>query len=384
MAIALLWPKILTPTSPVCCKPEQLLSPASLRQQHIEKNSQLLLKFCAAIAPTPMTITLSQQDHQDLFDESQHRSQSDDTESCDVVVPYPEQLGQGSTREIQLREGMVLEIANFRLHQDVTLEVPERSHPLEFEFSVVREYPRQRTGSDLEDYFFSGSGMAARKFCQYLAGTEVLDVSFHLEPTVFCNWMGDRLMKAPLCVQQLVRATHQGRHTQSMPMPLAMRTTVQQILQCPYSGLTQQIYLESKVWELMALHMEQVLNTHPGDRDASRIKPDDLERLHHAKEILRNQLSDPPSLNSLARQVGLNEFILKQGFRSVFGTTVFGCLHHYRMEYARELLADGGFNVSEVARQVGFTNRGHFAAAFRKKFGTNPKAYAQAIQQQSE
>ena len=134
----------------------------------------------------------------------------------------------------------------------------------------------------------------------------------------------------------------------------------------------------------MALHMEQVLNTHPGDRDASRIKPDDLERLHHAKEILRNQLSDPPSLNSLARQVGLNEFILKQGFRSVFGTTVFGCLHHYRMEYARELLADGGFNVSEVARQVGFTNRGHFAAAFRKKFGTNPKAYAQAIQQQSE
>ena len=336
-----------------------------------------------------MTIILSQKDYCELV----HRTREDapnssspdlDGQRIDKVWKYPQQLGQGSIREIQLREGIVLEIANFRLHQDVILEVPEREHPLEFEFSVVREYPQQRTGFGLEDYFFSGSGTADRKFCQYLTGTQILDVSFHVEPTLFCTWMGDRLAQSPLCIQNLVRATNEGRYTQSVPMTLAMRTTIQQILQCPYGGLTQQIYLESKVWELMALHIKQMLNTHPGDRYPNRIKPDDLERLHHATEILRNQLSDPPSLNGLARQVGLNEFTLKQGFRNVFGTTVFGCLHHYRMEHARELLADGGFNVSEVARKVGFTNRGHFAAAFRKKFGANPKAYAQAIQQQSE
>lgn len=74
--------------------------------------------------------------------------------------------------------------------------------------------------------------------------------------------------------------------------------------------------------------------------------------------------------------MGLNEFTLKQGFRQVFGTTAFGWLHHHRMERVKELLETGHYNVTEAAREVGFSNRGHFAASFRKKFGVNPKAYS--------
>jgi AraC-like DNA-binding protein len=33
--------------------------------------------------------------------------------------------------------------------------------------------------------------------------------------------------------------------------------------------------------------------------------------------------------------------------------------------------------IEEIARQVGFANRGYFAAVFRKKFGLTPQQYRQ-------
>ncbi len=54
--------------------------------------------------------------------------------------------------------------------------------------------------------------------------------------------------------------------------------------------------------------------------------------------MLRN-ISNPPSLIELARQVGINECTLKRGFRQIFGNTMFGYLHDYRMEQARQLLS---------------------------------------------
>ncbi|NDJ17354.1 AraC family transcriptional regulator [Myxacorys almedinensis] len=327
-----------------------------------------------------MAIALSQSDYWSLFRETEPTDPEPD--SFDITRSYPATLGQGYYREIHLRNGLELAIANYQLHQDVIVEVPEREHPLEYEFTVVQEHLNQQTCFSSEHYFFSGSGLADSNICEWLAGWQVLDVSFHLEPDLFCTWMGDRLEQTSAQVKQLVKALNQARYTHDSTPTVAMQAALQQILHCPYTGITQQIYLESKVWELMALHLEQMLQESPYDPPSRALKPEDIDRIHHAKEILAQRLNDPPSLNALARQVGLNEFTLKQGFRQVFGTTVFGCSHHYRMERARELLAAGSLNVTEVAREVGFTNRGYFAAAFRKKFGVNPKAYSLVVNQE--
>ncbi|MEH2463941.1 helix-turn-helix transcriptional regulator [Nostoc sp.] len=64
---------------------------------------------------------------------------------------------------------------------------------------------------------------------------------------------------------------------------------------------------------------------------------------------------------------------------SNFGTTVFGYLHDYRMEQARQLLLSGQMKIEQVAQIVGYVNRSRFANAFRKKYGINPKAYQKQI-----
>jgi len=75
----------------------------------------------------------------------------------------------------------------------------------------------------------------------------------------------------------------------------------------------------------------------------------------------------------LARLAGLNDYKLKAGFRQVFGTTVFGYLRQQRLEQARQLLQAQEISVTEAAATVGYSSQGHFAAAFRKQFGINPK-----------
>ncbi|HHP7244567.1 MAG TPA: helix-turn-helix transcriptional regulator [Elainellaceae cyanobacterium] len=125
----------------------------------------------------------------------------------------------------------------------------------------------------------------------------------------------------------------------------------------------------------MTLQLSQLSDADKPHQNAKSLKPDDVERIHYAKEILISRLSHPPTLIELARLVGINDCKLKAGFRQVFGTTVFGYLHDCRMEKSRQLLEAGELSVADAAQAVGFANRSHFAIAFRKKFGMNPSAY---------
>jgi len=49
------------------------------------------------------------------------------------------------------------------------------------------------------------------------------------------------------------------------------------------------------------------------------------------------------------------------------------------MDYARQLLDSGSYNVNEVGLKIGYSTGSHFIAAFKKKFGTTPKKYLMAI-----
>jgi AraC family transcriptional regulator, transcriptional activator of the genes for pyochelin and ferripyochelin receptors len=153
---------------------------------------------------------------------------------------------------------------------------------------------------------------------------------------------------------------------------LEMQQVLQQILNCPYQDWTRRFYLESKALELLMLWL---VHTTSSDKlsESYQLSSVDINCIHTAKDILICDLSHPPSLLELARQVGLNDRKLKQGFRQVFGTTVFGYLHDYRMQRAQQLLVAGQMNVNQVARWVGYASQSSFNAAFKKQFGINPK-----------
>ncbi|GJD15207.1 transcriptional regulator [Rivularia sp. IAM M-261] len=154
-----------------------------------------------------------------------------------------------------------------------------------------------------------------------------------------------------------------------------MQIILWQIINAPYQGILQQMYLESKAMELIVLQLAQIKAREQGKQRATNLKKDDIEKIYQAKEVLISNCEEPPTLINLAQQVGIHHMKLKQGFRELFGTTVFGYLHNYRMEMARSLLQEGNLNVTAIANIVGYSHLGHFSAAFKRKFGINPNEY---------
>ena len=105
------------------------------------------------------------------------------------------------------------------------------------------------------------------------------------------------------------------------------------------------------------------------------IDEENVQRIKKAKEIIIANMAEPPGLEELAHQVGLNLKKLKAGFKQIYGDTVYGFLFDYKMEYARNLLDSGSYNVNEAGLKIGYSTASHFIAAFKKKYNTTPKKY---------
>ncbi len=320
-----------------------------------------------------MAITIEQQDYQALFDASEQIAPPHWTDSLDRVSPYPERLGHGCYRSIDLREGIELRIEDYQLHDDLVVQSPERSHSIEYTFHLISA--SQSASTIVGQYFLYGSGTAPVESWNTAADQRILEVNVHLEPSAVQAFLGESFDLASAGLDHLMRPAEQLYYQRQGTTTAAMQTTLHQLLNCPFAGITKKMYLETKVWELMALLIDQELKLQGGQRSPAPLKADDIERIHHAKDILLQNHICPPSLLDLAHQVGLNDCTLKRGFRQIFGRTAFGYLHDYRIEKARQLLQEGNLNVTEAARSVGFANRSYFASAFRKKYGVSPKHY---------
>jgi AraC-like DNA-binding protein len=199
--------------------------------------------------------------------------------------------------------------------------------------------------------------------------------SLRVRPETLYTFLSSSIEQLSIELQPLVRPIEQELYTRVAKLAPMMQNILWQILRCPYQGIAKRMYLEAKALELVSLAVQQEIELQKRDRACQSLKPETIERIYQAKTILLHNLHDPPSLLTLARQVNLSDRTLKRGFHELFGKTVFGYLHDYRLEQARQLLETGEMNVTEVAQAVGFASRSYFATAFKKKFGHNPKDY---------
>jgi AraC-like DNA-binding protein len=138
------------------------------------------------------------------------------------------------------------------------------------------------------------------------------------------------------------------------------------------------LYYKGKGYELLSLYFNRSEDPN-AEQCPFLIDEDNVMKIRRAKEIVIANMSEPPGLQELSDQVGLNLKKLKMGFKQIYGDTVYGFLFDYKMDYARKLLDSGSYNVNEVGLKIGYSTGSHFIAAFKKKFATTPKKYLMSI-----
>lgn len=138
------------------------------------------------------------------------------------------------------------------------------------------------------------------------------------------------------------------------------------------------LYYKGKGYELLSLFFNR--NEDPNAEQCPfLIDEENVLKIKKAKEIIIANMAEPPGLDELSEQVNLSLKKLKMGFKQIYGDTVYGFLFDYKMDYARQLLDSGSYNVNEVGLKIGYSTGSHFIAAFKKKFGTTPKKYLMSL-----
>lgn len=138
------------------------------------------------------------------------------------------------------------------------------------------------------------------------------------------------------------------------------------------------LYFKGKVYELLSLYFNRAEDTNT-ESCPFLVDEDNVIKIRKAKDIVIANMAEPPGLQELADQVGINLKRLKMGFRQIYGDSVYSFLFDYKMDYARKLLDSGSYNVNEVGLKIGYSTASHFIAAFKKKFGTTPKKYLMSM-----
>ncbi|MFT7052344.1 MAG: AraC-like DNA-binding protein, partial [Psychroserpens sp.] len=151
-----------------------------------------------------------------------------------------------------------------------------------------------------------------------------------------------------------------------------------QIINFNLNSSIKTLYFKGKALELLSLYFNR---SEDADIEQCPFLVDETNviKIRKAKDIMIARMAEPPTLQELSEEIGLSLKKLKEGFKQIYGDTVFSFLFDYKMEVARKLLEAGNHNVNEVGLKVGYSTSSHFISAFKKKYGTTPKKYLMAL-----
>ena len=170
------------------------------------------------------------------------------------------------------------------------------------------------------------------------------------------------------------------KYYKDAPISPSMAIVLNQLINYNLHPSVRSLYYKGKAYELLSLYFNTA-----EDVDIEQcpflVDEDNVTKIKRAKEIIIARMAEPPTLNELAEEIQLPINRLKEGFKQIYGDSVFSFLFDYKMEVARQLLASGSYNVNEVGHKVGYSTASHFIAAFKKRFGITPKKFIMGLSQ---
>jgi AraC family transcriptional regulator len=124
--------------------------------------------------------------------------------------------------------------------------------------------------------------------------------------------------------------------------------------------------LEGLALELRAVAARQ--------RETGRREP----RLDAVREMLAEDLSSPPRLSQIAREVGLHPSHLARVFRARYGESIGEQGRRLRLEWAAQRLASSDEGLASIAARAGFADQSHLTREFKRRYGVTPGRFRSA------
>lgn len=178
---------------------------------------------------------------------------------------------------------------------------------------------------------------------------------------------------AGLLRETLFASPPQGGVAVAHPMTALHQQIAAALYHPPVSIPGQAIWFEAKVLELLA----DLVFAGGEELFCDRQKRLARTRVTRARDVIISRLDNPPTLEELAKEVGISSFYLSRTFSQEMNMSIPQFIRRTRIERAGELMRAGTHNVSEAAFAVGYSSLGHFSKSFSEIMGVTPTAYTQ-------
>ncbi|NMM55018.1 helix-turn-helix transcriptional regulator [Paenibacillus aquistagni] len=315
----------------------------------------------------------------DLFDQftrkiNGHIQQRDREQHLTI----PSHIGQGKITRTHIRPGMEIMMTDITFENDMILHIQEACSLFEISYCMSGEIYCEWSGKTSQTVTHTGNVLFLEDVKVYeekKAGmrNQLLEVRF--SPEQLLHYAEDVIEQRKM---ETWLKHHHGNIDQYPNTP-AIYKCVSEMLHCEHLGTMKRLYMESKALELIAFFGESDgYGSVGGNMSLHR---SDISKLQQAHELVQKHYEQPYSIRELSKQVGMNEFKLKKGFRELFGMTIFELVRQKRMEKALWYLEVANLNVGETAVSVGYSNASNFTENFRKHYGCNPSDYLKRIRQ---
>jgi len=153
----------------------------------------------------------------------------------------------------------------------------------------------------------------------------------------------------------------------------AIKLILNDIFNLPFDESLNNIYLQSKALEIIFYELNSLSKEIKNFQNTIKLDEYDIQAIKKSKEILIQNIKNPPSIIELSKMVRINDFKLKIGFKEIFGETPYNLLINYKLDLAKNLLQQGDMNINEIATYIGYKYTQSFSSAFSKRYGVSPK-----------
>ncbi|MDR1877008.1 MAG: AraC family transcriptional regulator [Flavobacteriaceae bacterium] len=157
------------------------------------------------------------------------------------------------------------------------------------------------------------------------------------------------------------------------PLGVSEKLIITQLENFSLDSEFENAYLTLKLHELLLYYFSR---SEDDSEKGSSIKDEKLiAQLQEIKELILENIANPPTLRILSEKTNVSEYKIKEGFKKLYGKTISNFILDTKLEIGKEKLDMKVKQVQEIAYDLGYENPSHFIEAFKKKYGITPKQW---------
>lgn len=295
----------------------------------------------------------------------------------DARINFPEALGKGYMKSVELPNGLEALIGDFTLRQAMMIQ---RSR-VDKEFyvficDIASNVGRFYVDIDSERVEKTDESVSAMYLLSFVSDLgQYASAGAHVKTVrviISRDWLAKYLKIDVLddVLQRYLALKAGSIHVKDVDFE--SKTLMEEILHPPADTPMQKAYIQNRIMMLIENFFGWLYQQMSVMELKIRMTREEIEQVMKVEEQLIANLADAPTINQLSRDAAMSPSKLKKQFKDVFGLPVYEYFQKKRMQKARELLLEGNRSIKSVGIELGFSNLSNFSMAFKKEFNELP------------